>query len=326
MALQEERNAAGWIALIIMNTSQACKINPRLGTFMQKYFSKINVYGRMIKFEHTIFALPFALSALLLANKEKPVTLRLAFWIVMAVVWARSAGMGFNRLVDAYWDAKNPRTAMREIPAGNLSRRETALFVLISALLFILCASFISILCSWLSLPVLLVIFSYSYAKRFTWLSHFVLGIVQALGPLAVWIAATGHISLKISFLSLALGTYITGLDLLYSCQDVEFDRCEGLHSLPAKFGIRNALNISSWLHAVTFASLISLYWFFALSPYYVFFVALIGMLLVIEHVIVKPHDLSKVNIAFFHVNSIISILLLLALLTEELLQRFHLT
>lgn len=291
---------------------------------MQKYFSKFNIYGRMIKFEHTIFALPFVLSALLLANKENPVTLRLAFWIVMAVVWARSAGMGFNRLVDAAWDARNPRTAMREIPAGNLSRREATLFVLISSLLFCVCASFISTLCLWLSGPVLLIIFSYSYAKRFTWLSHFVLGLVQALAPLAVWVAVTGHIALNIAVFSLTLGTYITGLDLLYACQDVDFDRHEGLHSLPARFGITNALKISSGLHALTFASLLSLYWVFNLSPFYLIFVALIGILLIIEHLIVKPHDLSKVNIAFFHINSVISVLLLLALLTEELLRRFY--
>jgi len=291
---------------------------------MEKYLSKINIYGRMIKIEHTIFALPFALAALLLANKENPVTFRLAFWIVMAVVWARSAGMGFNRLVDADWDVRNPRTSMREIPAGNLSRRETFLFVLISALLFILCASFISPLCLWLSWPVLLAIFSYSYAKRFTWLSHFVLGLVQALGPLAVWIAVTGHISLKISVLSLTLGTYIAGLDLLYACQDMEFDRREGLHSVPARFGVRTALNLSSGLHALTFASLTSLFWFFSLSPYFLVFVTLIGLLLVIEHVIVKPDDLSRVNIAFFHVNSAISLLLLLAFLMEEWLLRMH--
>ncbi len=307
-----------------MRMSKTCSGYLISRAFMKRSFSRINIYGRMIKFEHSIFALPFALSALLLAHQVRPVTLRLVSLIVMAVIWARSAGMGFNRLVDAYWDAKNPRTAMREIPTGNISRRATGLFVLASSLLFVLCASLISPLCFWLSWPVLMVIFSYSYTKRFTSLSHLVLGFVQALGPLGVWVAVTGHFSLKISVLSLTLGTYIAGLDLLYACQDEEFDRREGLHSFPARFGITRALQLSMLLHAITFASLLSLYLIFALSPLFLGFVAVIGILLIIEHRIVKPHDLSRVNIAFFHLNSAISVLLLAAMLTEELLRRIN--
>ena len=278
----------------------------------------------MIKFEHTIFALPFALSALLLAHRVNPVTPRLVFWIIMAVVWARWAGMGFNQLVDARWDAKNPRTAGREIPAGHISLGETGVFVFISSFLFVLSAFAISPLCFWFSIPVLLILFSYSYAKRYTWLSHLILGFVQALGPLGVWLAVTGNFSLKISVLSLALGTYIAGFDLLYACQDAEFDRTEGLYSGPANLGIRRAMDFSIFLHVITFASLLSLYWTFNLSHFYLAYVLIIGLLLIVEHKIVKPDDLSRINIAFFHVNSLISVLMLAAILTEELIRRIN--
>jgi len=280
----------------------------------------------MIKFEHTIFALPFALSALLLAHRVNPVTPRLIFLIVMAVVWARSAGMGFNQMVDAKWDAKNPRTAGREIPAGRISLEETGIFVCVSSLLFIFSTLAISRLCFWFSIPVLMILFSYSYAKRYTWLSHLILGFVQALGPLGVWLAVTGNFSLKISALSLTLGTYIAGFDLLYACQDTEFDRREGLYSVPANLGIRRALIFSTLLHAITFISLLSLYWIFALSYFYLAYVIAIGVLLIVEHKIVKPNDLSRINIAFFHVNSVISVLMLAAMLTEELIRRISIS
>ncbi|MDO9585099.1 MAG: UbiA-like polyprenyltransferase [Syntrophales bacterium] len=292
---------------------------------LNKFCSKILVYGRMIKFEHTIFALPFALASLLLAHRENPVEPRLVFWIIMAMIWARSAAMGFNRLVDARWDGKNPRTAGREIPAGNISRRDSALFVLICSLLFVLSAASISRICFWFSFPVLFLLCVYSYTKRFTWLSHLFLGFVQALVPLGVWLAVTGGFSLKIAAMSLTLGTYIAGFDLLYACQDVEFDRREGLYSMPANLGIERSIAISAFLHIITFISLASLYWIFDLSPFYFFFAAVIGILLIVEHRLVKPNDLSKINIAFFHVNSIISVLLFAALMTEELVRRIHL-
>ncbi len=291
---------------------------------LKPIYFKAFVYSRMIKIEHSVFALPFALAALLLANRVTPVTPSHIFWIVMAVVWARSAGMGFNRLVDAKWDAKNPRTAQRELPAGNISLRETTVFVFFSSLLFIISAASLSLTCLWFSFPVLLILFSYSYTKRFTYMSHLVLGFVQALGPLGVWLAVTGHLSSKIAVLSLTLGTYIAGFDLLYAIQDVEFDRREGLHSIPANFGIHRAFHVSAGLHVITFISLLSLYWIFALSPFYLAFTAIIGILLIIEHKLVKPNDLSRINIAFFQVNSVISILLFAAIMMEELVRRYR--
>ncbi|MBI4633853.1 MAG: UbiA family prenyltransferase [Deltaproteobacteria bacterium] len=275
----------------------------------------------MIKFEHSIFALPFALSALLLAHREHPVTWRLVFWIIMAMLWARSAAMGFNRLADARWDAKNPRTADREIPAGAISLRETTLFIVVTSILFVLSAAAISPICFWFSFPVLLLLFGYSYTKRFTWHSHLVLGLVQALAPPGVWIAVTGDFAPKILILSLTICTYIAGFDLLYACQDVEFDRKEGLYSMPASLGIGRAMIFSSLLHVVTFLSLLALYPVFALSPVYLGFTAAIGVLLIAEHRLVKPHDLSRINVAFYHVNSVISILLFAAFMTEELVR-----
>ncbi len=299
-----------------------CVAQSVLSHRLNRIFSKIAVYGRMIKFEHTVFALPFALASLILANRENPVTSRLVFWIIMALVWARSAAMGFNRIVDAAWDKKNPRTAQREIPAGNITLRETALFVLLSASLFIFSAASISLICLILSLPVLLLLLGYSYTKRFTYLSHLALGFVQALGPLGVWLAVTGGFSIKIGALSLALGAYIAGFDLLYACQDVEFDRREGLYSMPANLGVVHAIFFSGILHAITFISLVSLYWIFAMSPYYLVFTSAIGILLILEHRLVKHGDMSKINIAFFHLNSIVSVLLLAAMIVEELVRR----
>jgi len=288
---------------------------------MRNKINKLNIYLRMIKFEHSLFAFPFALAALILAGWEKPVTFSMVFWIIMAVVWARSAAMGFNRLVDAKWDAKNPRTALREIPKGTISLQETGLFVMVSGALFILSAAMLSFLCFLLSFPVLFLLFFYSYTKRFTPLSHLVLGLVQSLGPLGVWVAVTGSLSWKIVPLALAVGTYIAGFDLLYALQDVSFDRQEGLHSIPADFGITPALALSAVLHGITFISLLVLPYLFPLSNFYRFLVFIIGILLLIEHLIVKPQDLSKIEIAFFYVNSIVSVLLFTAMAIEEMIR-----
>jgi 4-hydroxybenzoate polyprenyltransferase len=167
-------------------------------------------------------------------------------------------------------------------------------------------------------------LFGYSYTKRFTWLSHFVLGFVQALSPLGVWLAVTGAFSLNILPLSVALGTYIAGFDLIYACQDVDFDRAEGLYSIPANIGCNKAFRLSTWLHIFTFLSLLSLYWIFSMSQYYLVFLIVIGLFLIVEHILVSPDDLSKIHIALFHVNGIIALLIFIAVLTEELLSRSY--
>jgi len=286
-----------------------------------KIFTKAAVYLRMVKFSHTIFALPFALAAVVLVHRISPLNVRTVFWILMAMVGARSAAMGFNRLVDAYIDGKNPRTAAREIPAGSISRGEAAVFILSSTMLFIISAAMLSQLCFWLSFPVLGVLFAYSFTKRFTWLNHVVLGIAIGMVPMAVWVAVTGDLSGSIAVLSLALVTYIAGFDILYACQDAEFDRKEGLYSIPSRFGIAPAMRISTMLHVVSVASLISLYWLFSFSSAYLVFVGIIGVLFVIEHRLVNLHDLSRIDMAFFHVNSIISVLVFFAILSGEALR-----
>ncbi|OPY69663.1 MAG: putative aliphatic sulfonates transport permease protein SsuC [Syntrophorhabdaceae bacterium PtaU1.Bin034] len=280
------------------------------------------MYGRMIKFEHTVFALPFALAALLLAMRQSAVAFSQFFWIIMAMVGARSAAMGFNRLVDARIDARNPRTADRELPSGRMTVKETKIFIAVSSLLFILSSLFISYTCFWCSFVVLAFLFGYSYTKRFTWLSHLALGTAIGLAPLGVWVAITNSLSLRIVILSIALCTYIAGFDILYACQDMEFDRKEGLCSMPAKFGARKAMHVSRLLHVVAFVSLLSLFRLFGLTPVYLGFVLAIGVLLVIEHRLVSPADLSRINMAFYRINSVISILLFAALLMEELLRR----
>lgn len=286
-----------------------------------KIFTKAVVYSRMIKLSHTIFALPFALAAVVLVHRISPLDVRTVFWILMAMVGARSAAMGFNRLVDACIDAKNPRTASREIPAGAISRSEAGAFIISSSLLFILSAAMLSSLCLWLSFPVLAVMFAYSYTKRFTWLNHVILGFAIGMAPMAVWVAATGRLSANIAVLSLALITYIAGFDILYACQDAEFDRKEGLYSIPSRFGIAPAMHIATLLHVISVASLFSLYWLFSLSLAYPFFISIIAVLFFIEHRLVNPHDLSKIDMAFFHVNSIISVLVFFAILSGEVLR-----
>jgi 4-hydroxybenzoate polyprenyltransferase len=276
-------------------------------------------YLRMIKFSHTIFALPFAFASLVLAHRVVPLNGKTVLWIVIAMIGARSAAMGFNRLADAEIDAKNLRTMGREIPSKIISTGQVALFVVCFALLFHLAAAMLSQFCFLLSFPLLGILLFYSYTKRFTWLSHIWLGLAIGMVPMAVWVAVTGTFAWKIGVLSLALLTYIAGFDILYACQDVEFDIGQGLYSIPAAFGIKKALFISSALHVISVISLASLYWLFALHGIYLFFVGLIAVLFVIEHRLVNPQDFSKINMAFFHVNSVIAVLVFIAILAGGL-------
>jgi len=291
------------------------------GTLPMKILSKAVVYSRMIKFSHTIFALPFALSAIVLVQREKPLDFTTVFWIIVAMVGARSAAMGFNRIADAALDAKNPRTALREIPRGVISKGEAGFFTAASALIFIAASAMLSPLCFYLSFPVLGCLFAYSYMKRATWLAHLFLGFTIGLAPMGVWVAVTGGISGMIAVLSLALMTYIAGFDILYACQDLEFDRSMGLHSIPARFGAEKAMRVSTVLHAISVLCLAGLYWLFPLSPVYLLFVGVITVLFFVEHRLVNPHDLSRIDMAFFHVNSLISILVLAAVFSGSALR-----
>jgi putative 4-hydroxybenzoate polyprenyltransferase len=278
-------------------------------------------FGRMIKFSHTVFALPFALSAVVLAHRGNEVTLQAFFWILIAMVCARSAAMGFNRIADARFDRLNPRTAERHIPSGTMSSLSAILFVSGFSLAFILASAMISRLCFWLSMPVLAILFFYSYTKRFTSLSHLYLGMSISLAPLGAWIAVTGRFEPAILILCTALLTYIAGFDILYACQDVQFDQEAGLYSIPSRLGVQAAFHISTILHFATFISLTALFIVFDLGMAYLLALVIIGMLLVFQHRVIRPHDLTHIELAFFHANSAISILLFLGILGDELLR-----
>ncbi len=285
-----------------------------------KFFEKILLYGRMIKFSHTVFALPFALSALVLATRVNPLSLNDFFWILAAMVGARSAAMGFNRIADAKIDEKNPRTAIREIPSGRLSKTSAWIFVIISSGVFIFSAAMLGRLPFILSFPILLILFSYSYTKRFTWLCHIWLGFAISLAPFGAWIAIAKTFRSDILWLSFALMTYIAGFDILYACQDIGFDKKEGLFSIPAKFGVKKALMIAKLIHSISFLSFLAIYFAFDMGSIYLMTVSVIGFLLMAEHWLVDSDDLSRIDVAFFNVNSIISIALFTGVFLDELI------
>ncbi len=278
---------------------------------------KILLFGRMIKFSHTVFALPFALSAVILAWQGHEPRMSVLLWILAAMVGARSAAMGFNRILDADIDGENPRTANREIPAGLLSKKDAALFVGASSALFVFAAAMLGSLCFWLSFPVLFFLLFYSYTKRFTPYCHLYLGAAISLAPLGAWIAVTGTLSLGVIFLTLALMTYIAGFDILYACQDMEFDTDEGLYSIPSAIGPKNAMALSSLLHLGTLVFFFAMYLAFGMAPVFLGFLGVITLLLLAEHRLVKPDNLTHINVAFFHINSVVSITLLAGVVTE---------
>jgi len=261
----------------------------------------------MIKFSHSVFALPFALaSAAVAANGRVP--WRELPWIVVAMIGARSAAMGFNRLADQAIDARNPRTAGRELPRGALSRGEVWMFVGVSALALIGAAAMLNPLCLLLSPVALLVVMGYSYTKRFTSLSHLVLGLALSIAPVGAWLAVRGRFDVAPIFLALAVLAWVAGFDTIYSCQDVDFDRREGLRSLPALLGIPRALTVSRVLHVAAVILLAALYTRAPLHPVYLVGVGAVAVLLVYEHSLVSADDLSRVDAAFFTVNGWISV------------------
>lgn len=287
------------------------------------YLSKQKIvdYAKMIKFSHSIFALPFALSAVILAWESYPPSWSVFFWILVAMVSGRSAAMGFNRIVDAGIDARNERTAIREIPSGILSQKEAIFFVVVSSVIFIGAAAMLSTLCLILSFPVLFLLLFYSYTKRFTQYCHLYLGFVISLAPIGAWVAVSGTLSLGVVFLSLALMTYIAGFDILYACQDIEFDQKEGLFSLPSKIGAAKAMTVAKLLHCLTLLFFLAMHVSFAMHGIFIVFILVIGGLLVVEHRLVKPDDLTHINVAFFHMNSVISVVLLIGVLIQGVLK-----
>ena len=274
----------------------------------------------MIQFQHTVFALPFALMGAALAAGGLPAG-RTLLWILGAMVGARSAAMTFNRLVDRRFDARNPRTANRPLVTGTLSVRFAIAFLACSVALFLLSAFRLNRLAFVLALPVLSLILGYSYAKRFTSAAHFLLGAALGCAPLGAWIAVRGSIATAPLVLGLAVVLWTAGFDLIYACQDAEFDRREGLRSIPARWGVAVALRLSRWLHAGMIAALIGLGRMLDLGGLYFAGVAATAAMLVYEHSLVRPNDLSRVNRAFFTVNGSIS-LFLFAVTLADLLRR----
>jgi len=266
---------------------------------MTSVLERIAAYGRMIRFSHSAFALPFALTSAVLAAREGGITVRPLFWIVVAMVSARSAAMGFNRLADHAIDARNPRTAGRELPRGVLSRREAWVFVAISTAVFVLAAARLNPLCLALSPVALLIVFGYSYTKRFTAASQLVLGLSLAVAPVGAWLAIRGRFEAVPLVLGAAVVLWVAGFDTIYACQDADFDRREGLHSIPAHLGVPRALVLARVLHAGAILLLIALYGLAPLHPLYLAGVAVVAGLLAWEHTLVRPDDLSRVMQAF---------------------------
>jgi 4-hydroxybenzoate polyprenyltransferase len=272
-----------------------------------------------IKWEHTIFALPFAYLGAVLAAGGLP-GLSALFWITLAMVGARTAAMSFNRAIDSRLDAANPRTAMRPIPAGRLSVRATVIMALASLLLLLLAAAQLNVLCLLLSPIAVAALAGYSYTKRFTWLCHFVLGFTDGIAPAGGWLAASPAVTLPMVLLACAVAVWIAGFDIIYACQDVGFDRTHGLHSAPARFGIPAALRLSTALHVLMVALLVGLGLSLGLGWIYYLGVAATAGLLVYEHRLITPSDMSRIDVAFFNVNSYIAGVLFLFTLADALL------
>ena len=272
------------------------------------FLTKIRLTFEMIKFEHSVFALPFALTGALLAVRGLP-SWRQIFWITVAMVGARSAAMAFNRIADLKLDALNPRTKSRPLPAGQLSLGFAVGFTAMACGVLVLAARQLNPLAFKLSPVALALLFGYSYTKRFTWLSHVVLGICLGLSPIAAWIALRGSISVSVLLLGAAVSLWTAGFDIIYACQDVEFDRALGLHSVPRRYGIPAALYASAALHALTFVLLVAVAGMENLGWIALAGLVAVGVLLAYEHALVKAHDLSRVNAAFFTVNGYISLL-----------------
>ncbi len=261
--------------------------------------SRVRTYASFVRFSHSVFALPFALVGAILAARLVPLTWTRVLWIVAAMVTARSAAMGFNRLADARFDARNPRTSMRELPQGRMSRAEATAFVVVSSVLFLLCARQLGPLCFALSPIALLIVFWYSVAKRVTSYTQLYLGLAMAVAPVGGWLAAGGRGGWEPWLLGLAIGSWVGGFDVLYACQDLDVDRREGLRSIPVRFGVARSVAISRVMHVITIACLASLGVVVPLGPVYFAGVAGVAALLAWEQSLVSADDLSQVKRAF---------------------------
>jgi 4-hydroxybenzoate polyprenyltransferase len=271
-----------------------------------------------IKFEHTVFALPFAYVAMVLAADGWPGWPTL-LWVTLAMAGARTLAMAVNRLADRFIDAANPRTARRHLPAGLLTPAQVAGAAVAAGALLLLSAYMLNPLCLALAPLAVLFLVGYSYTKRFTWLSHWILGFTDGIAAAGGWIAVRGAFAPLVYVLWFALTVWIAGFDLIYACQDVEFDRRTGLHSVPARFGIPAALATARACHVLTIAAFALLGWMMGLGGLYWLGVAVVAGLLVYEHSLVSPGDLSRLDVAFFNVNGYIAVILFLSVIAGRL-------
>ena len=282
--------------------------------------NKLRTTLDMIRFEHTVFALPFAFIGALLARKGLPTAWQTT-WIVAAMVGGRSAAMTFNRIADLQYDVMNPRTRRRALPRGTLSMRFAVVFTIAMSALFIVSAWQLNLLCFYLSFPTLAILLLYSYTKRFTSLSHIVLGFAVGCAPLAAWLAIRGAFAWPPILLSAAVMFWVAGFDLIYALQDIEFDRKANLLSFPSKFGVAPSLRLSMLFHAATVLLLVRTAMLANLGWMAYGGIAIVGGILYWEHRLVTPQDLSRINVAFFNLNGYISILLLLTFAGDILIR-----
>jgi 4-hydroxybenzoate polyprenyltransferase len=283
--------------------------------------NKIKIYLEMIKFQHSIFALPFAYFGAFLANMRVPDAVTL-LWITIAMVGARSFAMALNRLIDLEIDCRNPRTAERALPKGLLTVPNVVLFSLLSLGIFLLAVYNLAPICRYLWPAVVIPFVIYPYTKRVTYLSHFVLGLCLGLAPVGSWVAITNTFSLEPFIIGLAVLCWVTGFDIFYAIQDIEFDRKQGLHSIPARFGITPSLMLTKLLHITSVGMLIWLGMRLDLGLFYFAGVAVTAVLLAYENSLIRPNDLSKLNMAFFTMNGVISILMFCFVAIEVIFRR----
>jgi 4-hydroxybenzoate polyprenyltransferase len=276
----------------------------------------------MIKWEHSVFALPFALCGAMLAARGWPTGWQLV-WIIVAMVSARSAAMAFNRFVDAEIDRANPRTKTRAVPAGVLTKQFVALFVVVASAVFIVAAAMLNRLTLILSPFALAIVFVYSYTKHFTRWSHLVLGFALGVAPAAAWIAVRGSLDVRILLLTAVVTLWVAGFDVLYACQDCEFDTSFGLHSIPRHYGIRRALLLARLMHMGMLLLLIALVVTFGLGKLAMAGVVTVGLLLAYEHSLVSSRDLSKLNAAFFTMNGVIAMVLFVFVAADLMWHKF---
>lgn len=287
---------------------------------MNKLFKKINDYGILVMFSHTIFSLSFALISMLLAGQGK-LDFRVIFWILVAFMGARTGANALNRVIDAEIDAKNPRTATRQLPQGLMNKKEVLVFVFICFAIMVFAAWKLNTICLILSPIALFLMTIYSYTKRFTWMCHIVLGITSAAAPVGAWLAVTGKVSLIAIAMGAANTLWVAGFDIIYGAQDYDFDTKNGIHSIPAKFGVKNALLISRAFHVLALMFLIIVGILSTeLGVIYYVGLTIISGLFILQHKLVSPENLKNVKIASYNINQVISIVFLICGVIDSLI------